>query len=228
MNHYRMQAESATYPWDMLGLLWEKTGSESPRISVLISQLKTQEASKRLSSHPLLHTILKPTPNYSWPQTWDCLHLSGFPPFTTGQWKREKVWSSSPHSWELIKSYMMLEMDNYRCSPKLWGKEWERRLGVVLLYPLVYDVLCGKSCSLLPARPTGNVGVSGFSIQGPVAQAAVSCFSRLGVSRMTASRDLLCYSIMQGICVRHYFCDSAEAEAVRVTLPLCSKPLGRI
>lgn len=97
-------AESATYPWDMLGLLWEKPGSESPRISALISQFKTQEASKRLSSYPLLHTILKPIPNYSWPQTWDCLHLSVFPPFTTGQWKREKIWRSSPHSWELIKS----------------------------------------------------------------------------------------------------------------------------
>lgn len=72
----RMQTESAIHLWDMLGLLWEKLGSETPRISALISQLKTQEASKRLSSYPLLHTILKPIPNYSWPQTWDCLHVS--------------------------------------------------------------------------------------------------------------------------------------------------------
>lgn len=73
----------------------------------------------------------------------------------------------------------------------------------------------------LTARPTGNVGVPGLSIQGRAAHVAdFPAFPSGCFQDDSQHRDALCYSIMLCLCVRHYYCDSGEAEAVRVTSQL--------
>lgn len=83
-----------------------------------------------------------------------------------------------------------------------------------------YSLESHGPCSFT-ARPIGNGVVPGLSIQGPAAHAAeFTAFPSGCFQDDWQHRDPLCYNIMLCLCVRHYYRNSWEAEAMRVILQL--------